>query len=341
MNKKQKRVRNSRSDIRARVIDALLRNRTPGFHFPGFFLGLEWIIAAKRVIVQSMPVGAHCTDAHGVAHIGAIGVMLDTGLALPRLKNDPFARHATVHVVTQFRESIPSGDIWMKVKSDGVTKGAAVKRALSSGSLTSPSGKRTPFCSASSALVSLPRPAGSVLAELPKNLTKRRTKISSKTLKLDEEEREILGVCDRAIASADAEHSFIEHFWGFLPRASNGGAMCRPQIGPHMTNRVNHVHGGILLGWAAATASAAVPLYPVLSSFAASFIRPGTGPEMMISSQVSHAGRSFAVVHTKIRNITGECVLEALSHHAATQSSRSIIQQRADQHTGVPKRKAT
>ena len=215
MNKKQKRVRNSRSDIRARVIDALLRNRTPGFHFPGFFLGLEWIIAAKRVIVQSMPVGAHCTDAHGVAHIGAIGVMLDTGLALPRLKNDPFARHATVHVVTQFRESIPSGDIWMKVKSDGVTKGAAVKRALSSGSLTSPSGKRTPFCSASSALVSLPRPAGSVLAELPKNLTKRRTKISSKTLKLDEEEREILGVCDRAIASADATQLY-RAFLGLL-----------------------------------------------------------------------------------------------------------------------------
>jgi acyl-coenzyme A thioesterase PaaI-like protein len=113
------------------------------------------------------------------------------------------------------------------------------------------------------------------------------------------------------------EHAFIEHFWGNLPKTTTGGATCRVPIGPQIGNRVGHVQGGILIGLAQSTAAKAVPRHPAISNISAWYISPGSGKELYIRSSIVHAGRSFAVVRTEIKNADGKLVLEAVSNHAA------------------------
>ena len=107
-----------------------------------------------------------------------------------------------------------------------------------------------------------------------------------------------------------------------MPRATSGGASCRVPISPQISNRVGHVQGGILLGLAEATASAAVPRHSAVSTISAWYISPGQGTALSVRSRVVHAGRSFAVVRTEIRNADRRLVLEAMSNHASISSDR-------------------
>jgi acyl-coenzyme A thioesterase PaaI-like protein len=134
---------------------------------------------------------------------------------------------------------------------------------------------------------------------------------------LDPAEREILRICDAALAKASPQVSFIQHLWGGVPRRSARGASHRVAIGPHIGNRVGHVQGGALFGLAAVTARAAAPATMMLSNVSAWYISPGRGAALSIRSRVVHAGRTISVVRTEIKNPAGERVLEALSHHIA------------------------
>ena len=59
--------------------------------------------------------------------------------------------------------------------------------------------------------------------------------------------------------AAKSGQPFIRHFWGFLPQAARNAASCVMPVGPHVGNRVGYVQGGVLLGLAAVTATAALP----------------------------------------------------------------------------------
>jgi acyl-coenzyme A thioesterase PaaI-like protein len=302
-------------EIRARVLGGLAGNRNPGFHFPGYFLQLDWPRIGEDSIDEAMPAGPHCRDANGNINLAVLGMVLDTALATaPRLKITPGARQATVQLNAQFTGHPARGDLSMTSNLIGFTAGTAVRQSLASGTLYS-AGK--PVCHAHATFVLLPTPAGVTLAPLPwqsKNGMKTEPLTASD---LDAGERAVIKACDAALAKADGRHSFIEHFWSALPEATDYGARCSVKNGLHLGNRVGHVQGGILLGLAAATAKAAVPKHPALSAISAWFISPGRGKSLRIRSKVLHAGRSFAVVRTEIRTTDGSRVLETVSNHAA------------------------
>ena len=134
---------------------------------------------------------------------------------------------------------------------------------------------------------------------------------------LEPHERAILKACDDALARASPHAAFVQHFWGALPRRTAYGASSRIAIGPHLSNRVGHVQGGILFGIAANTARAAVPEGMMLSNASAWYISPGRGKTLSVRSRVVHAGRSMAVMRTEIKTGAGERVLEAVTHHVA------------------------
>lgn len=108
---------------------------------------------------------------------------------------------------------------------------------------------------------------------------------------------------------------FIRHFWGFLPEAARGGASCVMPNGPHVGNRVGYVQGGILLGLAAATATAALPETWMLSAVAVAFISPGEGPALQAKASVVHQGQRVSVIRTEVTRSDGRLVLEAMSTH--------------------------
>jgi len=298
--------------IRQRVLEALALNRAPGFHFPGYFLGLEWPHIGADSVVESMRAGPHCEDAKGDVHIAALGVMLDTALATaPRLVIEPGARQATVHLNVQFTGQPARGELRMETKLEGFSASDAVRQSLARGELYA-DGKAVAYGTAT--FVVLPPPQGVKLAPLPWQEKSRAMPRALEIRRLDAAEREIHAACERALKAGG---SFIERFWDVRPVTTKDGARCRVKIGPQHGNRVRHVQGGILFGLATATAQAAAPRHPMLSNVSAWFISPGQGDVLKIRSKVIHAGRSFSVVNTEIRTGEDMLVLQAMSNHAA------------------------
>lgn len=301
--------------IRRQVLLALAGNRTPGFHFPGHFLQLEWPRIGDDAIVETMRAGAHCCNADGSINLVALGVMIDTALATtPRLKIETGARQATVQLSVQFTGYPARGDLSMDAKLESFSAKKTVRQALTRGVLHA---EGQLVCHASATFVMLPPPTGFMLAPLPWQRSANPEPETLTPAQLNAGERAIVRACDFALAKADASRSFIEHFWSVLPQPTLYGARCTVKNGPHLGNRVGHVQGGILLGLAAATATAAVPGHPMLSGISAWFISPGRGKSLKIRSKILHAGRSFAIVRTEIRTVDGTRVLEVVSNHAA------------------------
>jgi acyl-coenzyme A thioesterase PaaI-like protein len=301
--------------IRHRVLEALALNRKPGFHFPGYFLALDWPHIGTDRVVEAMRVGPHCADAEGNVHVTALGVMLDTALATaPRLVIEPGARQATVQLNVQFTGQPARGELRMETKLEGFSASDAVRQSLARGDLYA-DGKAVAYGTAT--FVVLPAPPGVKLAPLPWQEENPAALRAPELSELDTSEREVYAACDSALTASQRLGSFIEHFWDVRPAATKDGARCRVQIGPQHGNRVRHVQGGILFGLAAATAHAAAPRHPMLSSVSAWFISPGQGDVLKIRSKVIHEGRSFSVVNTEIGNDDGSLVLQAMSNHAA------------------------
>lgn len=301
--------------IRGRVVSGLSANRLPGFHFPGYFLGLEWPRLGTDDLEETMADGPHCRAADGSIAITAFCVLLDTALAsAPRLKIRRGVRQATVHLHAQFTGHPIRGKLSAKARFEGFSTCGTVREALSSASIDA--GSRL-ICRALGTFVVLPPPPGVKLAPMPwqRKGGERVVRLPGEELRSDE--RAILSACDAALRQADDHRAFIEHFWSALPKPTTNGARCQIAIGPQHSNRVGHVQGGLLLGLAGATAQAAAPRHPRVSAISAWFISPGRGPSLKIRSQRFHEGRSFAGIRTEIRNSDGSRVLEVVSHHAA------------------------
>jgi len=301
--------------IRRRVLLALAANRTPGFHFPGHLLQLNWPRIGEDDLEESLPDGPLCRNVDGTLNLAPFSVLLDTALATAsRLKAERGVRQATVHMHAQFTGAALRGKASARASMHGFVSGAAARQSLTSGTLYAGG---APVCYASATFVVLPPPPGVNLAPLPWQRDESAAPEPLRPKELDDGERATLKACNAALRRADHRHSFIEHYWGALPVPAADGARCTVRIGPQHGNRVRHVQGGLLFGLAAITARAAAPEHPQLSAISAWFISPGQGRALKIRSRRFHEGRSFAAVRTEVRNADGTRVLEAVSHHAA------------------------
>lgn len=303
--------------IRARVLQAIARNRVPGLHFAGHFLEIECREIAGDTARFAVPEGAHCRDANGAVNIGALGILADNVLAAPTRSGElPGARLGTVHLQLQFTGAPLIGDLSANSRLLGRSEGAIMQKSLSSATFYA-GGKS--IAHGSGEFVLLDAPPGVTLAPRP---WERKQAEPPQTVLVDigtlePHERLILEVCDAALAKASPQAAFIEHFWGGVPRRNAKGASNRVEIGPHIGNRIGHVQGGILFGLAATNACAAAPSVMMLSNISAWYISPGRGAALVVRSSVLHAGRTIAVVRTEIKTADGERVLEAVTQHSA------------------------
>ncbi len=310
-----KKVALSAAGVRRRVIAALTANRLPGFHFPGYFLGISWPRVGTDTLEEAMPDGPHCRAADGTIALTAFSVLLDTALAsAPRLRIRRGVRQATVHLHAQFTGRPLRGPLRAKARLEGFSTGGTTREALASATVYA--GGRA-VCHAMGSFIVLPAPAGVTLAPLPWQRKRGAPQRPLTEAHLSAREAAVMADCDAALRQAGSRASFIEHFWDTLPQATPDGARCLVRVGPQHGNRVGHFQGGLLLGLAAATAHAAAPRHPRLSAISAWYISPGEGPALTVRSQRFHEGRSFAGIRTEVRNADGTRVLEVVSHHAA------------------------
>jgi acyl-coenzyme A thioesterase PaaI-like protein len=303
--------------IRARVLEAIARNRVPGLHFAGHFLDIQCQKVTTKTARFAIPEGPHCRDANGSMNIGALGILADNVLAAPtRSGEPPGARLGTVLLQLQFTGSPLTGDLSAESRMLGRSEGAAMQKSFSSATFYA-NGKS--IAHGSGEFVLLAAPPGVTLA--PRPWESKRTEppqaVPVDIGTLEPHELAILKACEAALAKASREAAFIQHFWGGVPRRNAQGASSRVEIGPHIGNRIGHVQGGILFGLAAANACAAAPPTMMLSNASAWYISPGRGAALVIRSRVLHTGRTTTVVRTEIKTAGGERVLEAVTHHSA------------------------
>jgi len=293
-----------------RVLRGIALNRTPGFHFAGNFLGIELVEVGERTRV-AMEAGAHVVERDGQVHVAPVFMAADIALAASiRSQLAPATRLATVSMQLQVNGAPMAGAIEAHGEFEGFTTGAASRLGLARVTLTA--GGR-PIGFGHGSFMALDPPPGMTMH--PVAPSRRHEVDPPDEASLDESERGILRRADAALAPG-GESSFIARFLGIVPRKTPDGASCPMENGVHIGNRVGHAQGGILMGLAAATASAAMGPQWSLASIAASFVSPGEGASLEASSSVAHRGRWTAVVRTQVSGEQGRRVLEVVTNHA-------------------------
>jgi acyl-coenzyme A thioesterase PaaI-like protein len=301
--------------IRAQVLRGIAGNRVAGLHFPGYFMDMAWPRVASDTVQLAIADGPHCRDANGAVDIAVLAILADSALATTaRTQIVAGARLATLYLQMQFTGAPAIGDISAQARLFGYSAGGALRRSLSAATLFA-NGK--PVCHVSGDFAALDPPPGVKLAPLPWQHAQPSQAAPLDAEKLEPHERAILRACDAALAKTSPHVSFIQNFWGGVPRRTADGARNRVAVGPHIGNRVGHVQGGISFGIAATCACAAAPAAMTLANASAWYISPGRGKSLSVRSRVVHAGRTIAVVRTEIKTTGGERVIEVITQHVA------------------------
>jgi acyl-coenzyme A thioesterase PaaI-like protein len=303
--------------IRRRVLRAIALNRTPGLHFPGNFIELSFDRVASGDSRVSFETGPHCVDAHGGPDIGSLAVLADFALGTAiRADLDPSTRLATVSMTLELAAAPRAGIVRAASRRHGFVGEGYGGIGRSRVSIEDGGGE---IGYGSGAFMVLKPPPEVTLHPVPH---RKRGDAEPPVLAepdLAPDELRILRHADDALErAAKTGQPFIRHFWGFLPEAAPGGASCVMPNGPHAGNRVGYVQGGILLGLAAATATAALPETWMLSAIAAAFISPGEGSALKAQANVVHRGQRVSVIRTEVTRSDGRRVLEVMSTHTAT-----------------------
>jgi len=302
-----------KNEICQRALQALARNRHPGYHFGGHFLDLQCRRFEAGEAVFELAPGPHCVDLDGTMNLGAVLLFADMTLsASNRLHVDPSARTATLAMRIEFTGAPALGALRAESKSDGFSPHTALAQAASAGSIRAAG---SVVARMSGIWVAPPAPSGHALNPLPWEEKHAALVPALAPAQLDPLEKDVMRRVRQALR--DAPHGgFLRNLWQPAVRHTPRGAVSRLAVGMHVGNRVGHVQGGLLLNAALVTAIGAVPHHPVLTAASAWFISPGQGKALRSRSTVLQKGRNVAVVRTEVFASGGRRVLEAVSNHA-------------------------
>ena len=242
------------TQLREQALRAIDADRTPGYHFAGHLLGVQWIEVSRDRARLLLPDAPQCRSASGAVDITALSLFADTTLSTAARRDVvPGARLGTIYLQMQFTDAQVFGDVVADTTLFGLGRHTARRHAFTQAALYA-SGKA--FCTANAEFLSLDAPPGAVLAPLPwQHAGLSPAKLADEST-LSPREAKVLQAVDDAIAHGSGKRAFIDALWHGVPAADPAGGMRRVTIGPHMSNRVGHVQGGILAGIAVATARA-------------------------------------------------------------------------------------
>jgi len=301
--------------IRRQVLRGLVLNRAGGYHFAGNFLDFSFDHVGQDEVRASLDPGPHCTEVDGRINIGAIAMLADLVLAVSvRAALEGSQRLATVAMTLQFTgvplvERLEAAGTFCGFFKDG-----AGRQGLSRFVMRSCGSE---VCHGSGSFMALDPPRGVTLRPMPHRRRGDPDPVLPAEKELARDELKALRNAEAALAqTASAGGAFIRHFWGYAPHKTVAGASCTMRNTPQIGNRVGHVQGGIVMGLAAVTASAALPPTWALVGISAWYISPGEGRVIKARSRVLHQGRLTAVVRTEITGKNNRRVLEVVTTHA-------------------------
>ena len=308
-------TRSADIDIRTRVLGALALNRTPGYHFAGNFLDLRFVALDADVSHLWLDDGAHCRDSTGEIHLGALALLADMAMAgTIRSALHSAQRLATVSMGLSFTGAPRVGRMVARGRSHGFVDGAIGRLGLTSVDVMC--GDHV-VAFGTGSFLALDPPKGMTLAPVPLRTPDAPDPTPLAASSLQADERSILATADAALAAATPQAAFIELLWSGTQKSIGGGAGGVLKNGLHVGNRVHHVQGGLQVGFAAATAAAALPAHWMATGITASYISPGEGKALRARSKIVHKGRLTAVVRTQLTGKDRRVVLDVVSQHAS------------------------
>jgi acyl-coenzyme A thioesterase PaaI-like protein len=312
--------------IRKQVLRAIALNREPGYHFCGNFFDTVFARVADGHSRLLLDPGSHCTDSDGRLNIGVFALLADMGLATSiRSALDRSTRLATVSLDLQFTGAACSGRLEAASDFQCFLEGASGRQGLSQVAVRGGAGGSELVCFGSGAFMVLPPPGDKKLHPIPWCDREPPEVALPRVEELDSDELWILRHAELSLATSLAgKANFINRFLGYEPHPARGGASCGLVNGPHISNRVGHVQGGILLGLAAVTADTALGEDWSLSGISACYLSPGEGQILTAKSEIVHHGRFTAVIRTQVSSSNGRQVLEVTSTHARRADTEQI-----------------
>jgi len=299
--------------ILQRVLRAIHRRREHGFHFAGNFLAMSFDRVSVEDSLVSMKAECHAKD--GTIDGTALGVLADLALAAPvRAALPADTRLATVNMQLQLTGAPGHAPVTAQSSFHGYIHGAAGRQAVSRVTLRG-AGREIGLGTATFMVLDLP-PGTPIPFLTPIDPALDEAPLLDPDTDLNTGERALFEHVRMALGDSKANNDFTERLWGYRTRPHKGGASGTLANGPHIGNRVGHVQGGILLGFAQATAQAALPADWGLSSITATYVSPGEGRELKAEAEIAHQGRTTAVTRVTITTDEGRRVLEVLATHS-------------------------
>ncbi|ARP83544.1 hypothetical protein CAL12_23865 [Bordetella genomosp. 8] len=299
--------------ILQRTLRAIRRRREHGFHFAGNFLAVSF----DRVTVEDSMVSmkADCHAADGAIDGTALGVLADLALAAPvRAALPADTRLATVNMQLQLTGAPCLAPVTARSSFHGYVHGAAGRQAISRVTLHG-AGREIGLGTATFMVLDLP--AGTPIPFLtPVDPAQDDAPLLDPDTELNPGELAVYEHVRMALDDSQASGDFHERLWGYRAHARKGGATGTLANGPHIGNRVGHVQGGVLLGFAQTTAQAALGEDWSMSSVTATYVSPGEGRELKAEADIVHQGRTTAVTRVAITTDAGKRVLEVLATHS-------------------------
>lgn len=301
--------------IRERVLRGLALNREPGFHFAGNFLDVSFDQVSPAASRLSLAPGPHCADADGQIDLGSLAMLADLALAATvRANLERATRLATVSMNLELTGVPRAGRLEAAGEFRGFFREGSGRLGQSRVVVTSAAGE---VAFGSGSFMALRPPAGVTMHPAPNRRREDAVPPPLAESDLKRDEARILRQADDALARVAADGgAFVQRFWGYQPRRVAGGAAATMKNGPHIGNRVGHAQGGIQLGLAAVTASAALPANWALTGISGWFVSPGEGVALRARAEIVHHGRLTAVVRTQVTGKEKRRVIEVVTTHA-------------------------
>jgi hypothetical protein len=300
--------------IGQKVLRALSSNRAPGFHFAGYYLGFKCERFEKQSVEFSVPDSPYCQDAQG--HFSRSGVLFLADMMLAasnRVHLNGGVRTATMVLHVEFTGAPAIGPLVATGRGFGFVDRTALPEGRCEGRVIA---QGQDVLRVSGTWVSPPAPRGMVMHGLPwEGGVDGSDWPLLKKNELDANEKTLVSRVNKLLRRAPAV-DLLGQLWDPQVKRTASGAVARLPVGMHVSNRVGHVQGGLLLNMAVCSAQAAVPEHPLITEATAWYISPGQGKVIRARSTVLQKGRNVAVVRTELFGEAGKRVLETISNHA-------------------------
>ncbi len=282
----------------SRALQVFASMRTYGARFYREYMGIQSSLPLKGVGEASMPASPHTLGPRGFVAPGALATLADVALASSiRAFVAPRSRTATVGLTLQIVREVPTELVRARAEVVSGTSHTAVSQCH----LTDDSGKVLALATGTFAIRPVPE-TGPWLPYAQDSAIAARDVVPVDPKELRDDELWLLKHVEVSLGGECLDGPYANYLRIEWLSRGTGRATAIWPLGPHLWNRVAHVHGGAIFGALAVAAAASLPENSrarVVEQHV-QFARPGRGEALRVEANLLRRGQQLTSVHAQI-----------------------------------------